>query len=144
MRKKCQNCTVELTWLQIKIAKLWVQIDIANADARIGSADVNMFGAIPDVSKMSSLKKSQVYVAPLDITEHANVSFKLIEAGSVFCTTVNCTVAYHGGAVITVNPGEIFVTTSLSEAFVEPRMFSLNFDEQALQYWMDITLYFEA
>jgi hypothetical protein len=80
-----------------------------------------MFGSIKEGSRTSTTKKSRIYLVPIDTQDCYNdVCFKLIGAGAVFCTAVNCTVTHLGGSVMAVNIGDIFVAKSFSEAFMEP------------------------
>jgi hypothetical protein len=111
-------------------------------DMPAGVEPVNIFGQ-SDVPKTTMTKKSCIYVVPTDIKEYNKVCFNLISVGAVFCIGTNCTVSHRGGAIMTVERGDIFVAKSSSEAFVEPRMSSLNIDEQALQDWKDASLSFE-
>jgi hypothetical protein len=111
-------------------------------DMPTGVEPVDMFGQ-SDAQKTTTTKKSRIYVVPTDIKEYKEVCFNLIGVGSVFCTGTNCTVSHRGGAIMTVDRGDIFVAKSSSEAFVEPRMSSLNIDDQALQDWKDSSLSFE-
>lgn len=94
------------------------------ASFRSGEEPVDMFRPT-EGPRTSKAKKSHIYVEPIDIQDYYNdVCFKLIGAGSVFCTASNCTVAHHGGMTMTVNNGDIFVTNSSMEAFPEPQMSS--------------------
>jgi hypothetical protein len=121
-----------------------MEIESLVTNLRPGEETVDMFGTTEEGSRTSTTKKSRIYLVPTDTEAYDAACFKLVGAGAVFCTAVNCTVAHRGGAVMSVKVGDIFVAKSFSEAFVEPRMSSFNIDEQALQEWLDLSLSFEA
>jgi hypothetical protein len=120
-----------------------MEYESVHASHKPGLEPVSMFRA-SDEQKSSGSKKSRIYVVPLELKDFNQICFNLIGAGAVFCTGTNCTVSHRGGSVMSVQPGDIFVSKSSSEAFVEPRMSSLDIDDLALQDWKDASLSFEA
>jgi hypothetical protein len=102
------------------------------AGLRPGEDMVDMFGTTEEGSRTSTTKKSRIYLVPIDTEDFNKICFKLVGAGAVFCTAVNCRVTHHGGAIkmTPVISGDIFVAKSSTEAFVEPRMLSFNINDQ--------------
>ena len=83
-----------------------------------GDESFDMIEASQDQRRTSTSgsKKTQIFLVPKNQEDFARFCFNLIGAGSVFCTSKDCTIAHRGGAFKSLSPGDVFVAKSTTEA----------------------------
>jgi hypothetical protein len=103
----------------------------------------DMFGSAKSVKCIYN-KRFKICQAPEDPTTCERGCFSLIGAGSAFCTSNRCSVTHRGRAVKLVNPGDLYITKSSSEAFVDPNLEAFSsVDEAVLSNWKSLSLTFD-
>jgi hypothetical protein len=91
-------------------------------------------------NQASNGKRVKLFVLPEWNDGFSMYCFQFIGQGASLCTAKNCTTAHYHASKKQVAPGELYVSKSVSTAFVTPSITSTVIDSEVLVDWLSRSL----